>query len=272
MRTLQGQPRLDDERAPPRNEVPAPTWSRCHISGCRQTTDETVASRLKWLDHSSQRRVDGLLRCLNGDVVEPGAGTSRVEVLVFVQSDDLLAETSPALLDEIDTLGHEIVLATSGGPRGFGGAATVFLWGAVMLNPTLAPDRVTLVESLAHESAHALLFGLTLGADLTTNDPAERYGSPLRPDPRPIEGIVHATYVLARMVFALDAISGSARLSAEEREDVGRKIERNLTNYAVGLRTVDAHARFTDDGAMIFEACRKAMDDRLRSHEGSPRA
>ncbi len=83
---------------------------------------------------------------------------------------------------------------------------------------------------------------------------------------------MHATYVLARMVFALDAISGSARLSAEEREDVGRKIERNLTNYAVGLRTVDAHARFTEDGAMIFEACRKAMDDRLRSHEGSARA
>ena len=191
-----------------------------------------------------------------------GDEVARIAALT-VEARGLLAETSPALLDEIDTLGHEIVLATSGGPRGFGGAATVFLWGAVMLNPTLVPDRVTLVESLAHESAHALLFGLTLGADLTTNDPAERYGSPLRPDPRPIEGIVHATYVLARMVFALDAISGSARLSAEEREDVGRKIERNLTNYAVGLRTVDAHARFTEDGAMIFEACRKAMDDRL---------
>ena len=203
------------------------------------------------------------------------APASREEVTriaaLTVEARHLLAETSPALLDEIDTLGHEIVLATSDGPRGFGGAATVFLWGAVMLNPALVPDRVTLVEGLAHETAHALLFGLTLGADLTTNDPGERYGSPLRPDPRPIEGIVHATYVLARMIHALDAVRGSACLVADESAHIARKIDQNWTNYAAGLQTVDAHARFTEEGAKIFQACRKAMDDRSRSHAGSAR-
>ena len=174
----------------------------------------------------------------------------------------LLVEAAPVLLDEIDTLGHRIVLATSRGPRGFGGAATVFLWGAVVLNPTRVPDRVTLVESLAHETAHALLFGLTLGADLTTNDPSERYGSPLRPDPRPIEGIVHATYVLARMIHALDRLRGAPQLDDGEHAVVERKLTHNLKNYAAGLETVEAHARFTADGASIFAACRQAMERR----------
>ncbi len=93
-----------------------------------------------------------------------------------------------------------------------------------------------MVESLAHETAHALLFGLPLGADLTTNDPGERYALPLRLDPRPIEGIVHATYVLARMIYALDQISGSVRLGADERALVEQKIEPSLQSYAADCR------------------------------------
>ena len=178
---------------------------------------------------------------------------------IAAETRPLLARAAPSLLDEIDMLGHQIVLATSRGPRGFGGAASIFLWGAVVLNPALVPDRVTLVEALAHESAHALLFGLTLGADLTTNDPAERYSSPLRPDPRPMEGIVHATFVLARMIYALDAISASEGLGGGECALVERKIEGNMKHYGIGLEAVDAHARFTQDGAAIFDACREAV-------------
>lgn len=191
-------------------------------------------------------------------VAADAAETRRLAVLT-VEARDLMADACPALLDEIDTLGHEIVLATGAGPRGFGGAASVFLWGAVLLNPERVADRVTLVESLAHETAHALLFGLTRGADLTTNDPAERYASPLRADPRPIEGIVHATYVLARMVHALEAIADAPALDEGERAAIAAKLARNGASWTAGCATVDAHARFTPEGAAIFEGCRQAM-------------
>jgi len=184
--------------------------------------------------------------------------TVRIAALA-VEARALLAEACPDLLDEIDTLGRQIVLATNQGPRSFGGAATVFLWGAVVLNPTRVPDRVTLVESLAHETAHALLFGLTLGADLTTNGPAACFVSPLRPDPRPIEGIVHATYVLARMNYALEALRACSALTQAERALIEAKLARNRASYESGLATVDAHARFTSEGAAIFDACRRAM-------------
>lgn len=203
--------------------------------------------------------------------VQP-AETARIAALA-AEARALLDETCPALLDEMDTLGHQIVLATGAGPRGFGGAASVFLWGAVILNPTRVPDRVTLVEALAHETAHALLFGLTLGADLTTNGPDARFASPLRPDPRPIEGIVHATYVLARMNYALERLHGSSRLAPAERAAIEAKRARNRANYASGLATVDAHARFTPEGSAIFDACRSFRQGRplgIRDEAGSP--
>lgn len=185
------------------------------------------------------------------------AEVQRIRALV-VEARALLAEVDPTLRDEIDTLGHQIVLATGGG-RGFGGAASIFLWGAVVLNPARVPDRVTLIESLAHESAHALLFGMIGGADLTTNDPAERYASPLRPDPRPIEGIVHATYVLARMNHALSRLGRAAHLTDAERAAVAAKLARNRASFESGRVTVEDHARFTDDGAAIFQGCLDAM-------------
>ena len=186
------------------------------------------------------------------------AETARIAALV-TKARLLLSEACPALLDEMDWLGHQIVLTRSAGPRTFGGAATVFLWGAVVLNPDRVPDRIALVESLAHETAHALLFGMTLGANLTTNDPSERYASPLRPDLRPIEGIVHATYVLARMNYALERLCSSPRLEERERALIEQKASRNLASYAAGLETVEAHARFTAEGTSIFDACRAAM-------------
>jgi hypothetical protein len=168
---------------------------------------------------------------------------------------------SPDLLDEIEMLAHHIVLATSApGGRQFGGAASIFLWGAVVLNPDLIPDRVTLCEALAHETAHSLLFGLTLGADLTTNDPAERFPSPLRLDLRPMEGIVHATFVLARMIYTLEVLAQSESLTPDERALVQAKRERNIHHFQAGAEVVQTHARFTDDGAMIFANCRRAIN------------
>jgi HEXXH motif-containing protein len=188
----------------------------------------------------------------------PQTEVLRIRDLVMRAAPLLFA--NPDLLHEMETLGHQIVLATNApGGRQFGGAASIFLWGAVVLNPDLIPDRVTLCEALAHETAHALLFGLTLGADLTLNDPAERFPSPLRADLRPMEGIVHATFVLARMVYALEVLAQSESLTQDERALVQAKRERNLHHFQAGAAVVQAHASFTDEGAIIFSNCLRAI-------------
>ena len=54
-------------------------------------------------------------------------------------------------------------------------------------------------QRIAHEATHNLLFGLCADGPLADNDDGERHASPLRPDARPIDGVLHATCVSARV-------------------------------------------------------------------------
>ena len=114
----------------------------------------------------------------------------------------LLEAGDPALSAEIRALIGEIVLAIgSEDPTAmlFDGASSLMLWGAIVLNATAHRTDLEMAEALAHESGHNLLFGLSADGPLVENDDKARYPSPLRADPRPMDGIVHATYVTARM-------------------------------------------------------------------------
>ncbi|MGA3302131.1 MAG: HEXXH motif-containing putative peptide modification protein [Methylovirgula sp.] len=186
----------------------------------------------------------------------------RAKTLI-AQARDLVAQSCPNLLVEIDTFAKQIVLAT-GRPGGtiFSGAATVFLWGAILLNPLAIDDPFSMAEALAHETAHVLLYGLTGGADVTTNEPDERYPSPLRDDLRPVEGIAHATFVLARMVYALECLAHLESLNSDERQKLAAMLETNIKLFDTAAETTRRYARFTKEGSEIFESCFKWMDAR----------
>jgi hypothetical protein len=166
---------------------------------------------------------------------------------------DLLAQADPELAGEIATLTPEIVLVHA--PTGeytFNGGSSFHLWGSILINAAVHPTAVKLIEGFAHESGHSLLHGLTLGHPLVENDPEERHSSPLRADPRPMEGVVHATYVLARMHLAMERLLASGGLDPDQRAEAGRALERCAEAYAEGARIVQAQARFTPLGAEIF--------------------
>ncbi len=214
---------------------------------------------------------------------EPGPGFAAIAPReIGGQSDRLhgaralLATVQPALLAEIDALTPEIVLVGSPGTPGgavFHGASSFYVWGSLTLNAAEHKTRVDLVRGLAHEAGHGLLHGLTLGAPLVANDPVERYASPLRDDPRPMEGLVHAAYVLARMRLAMDTLARSDVVPAAEREEAAEYGRAAASAFADALATIDAHARFTPQGAVIFAGARRAMagagrpgQDRLAAH------
>lgn len=134
-------------------------------------------------------------------------------------------------------------------------------WGAVLLNVDEMPDRLTMAETLAHETGHNLLSGFTGGRPLVENDPAERYDSPLRLDPRPMDGIVHATYVLARMHYCLERLLQSGLLSDQEGVTATAAIAQRRRAFGAGLDVVDRHARFTPIGRAAFEPARQYMAD-----------
>jgi hypothetical protein len=169
---------------------------------------------------------------------------------------DLLDRSAPELAGEIRLFGQELVFAThSPGAEAFGGATSLYLWGAMFINPTTHASRLAMAQALTHEAAHSLLFGMTMGGRMVENPDSERYASPLREDSRPMDGVVHATYVLARLLHCFDRLLKSDCLNSLERNEILQTREAGLRRYREGVRTTQMHARFTELGRLAFQRC-----------------
>lgn len=218
------------------------------------------------LGPGQSRRYQRLLRADVGGDIQPLSPERRADAAARLDlALDLLRLAAPDLWAELSGLVREIVLARPGeGPGGFtfGGASSFALWGALVLNAASFGERLDIAVSLAHEAAHTLLFGLALGGSLTQNDPAERYPSPLRQDPRPMEAVAHATFVTARMIYALEALIAAGVLSDGEAMRAREQLAANERACDAGFRTVASGARFTPAGASTFEGLRRYMEGR----------
>ena len=178
----------------------------------------------------------------------------------------LLDAAAPELGGEIRALIREVVFVAGvpeAGGLSFNGASNFYFWGAMFLNADAHRDRVTMAQGMAHEAAHSLLLGYTFGAPLVENDESERFASPLREDLRPMDGIVHATYVLARMHYCIEQLLASSILSAEEKDLLEEAELRRRAEYAKGLDVIRSHARFTSLGRALFDGAQRYMAERL---------
>ena len=202
--------------------------------------------------YASQWQDDPLIR--PGFVAVPAQGLEQAQIDVAAAR-QMLNAAAPALDAEIDALMSEIVVVDTNSADGnlvFHGASSFFVWGALALNLAEHGTRVKLIEGIVHEAAHGLLHGLTLGNPLVVNDPALRYASPLRDDLRPMDGLVHAAYVVARMHFAMAATEQAADATAVERDEARDRKASAAGAFKDALTTIAEHARFTSDGAAIF--------------------
>lgn len=174
----------------------------------------------------------------------------------------LLDDGAPEQAQEIRALVREIILvsdAKSNEQRSFDGASTFYLWGAVFLNVENA-TRLELAQQIAHEAAHLLLFGLMVGQPLTENDSDERFTSPLRQDPRPMEGVVHAAYVLARMSYVLERLLESGKLLPTEQREAQETLMLHRKRFFDTLPVVMRHARFKPKAQTVFQGVIEYMN------------
>ncbi|KAB7742315.1 HEXXH motif domain-containing protein [Parvibaculum sedimenti] len=174
---------------------------------------------------------------------------------------ELLNGALPELAGEIGALVREVVLATSpdGAPLQFDGASAYQLWGLLFLNPKFHPTPVAVAEVLAHESAHSLLFGFTFDEPLVFNDDDELYPSPLRLDPRPMDGIYHATYVSARMHWAMTRLAASPPLDEEMRAAAAAAASSDRENFEKGYEIVARYGRLSATGEALMAGARAYM-------------
>ena len=173
----------------------------------------------------------------------------------------LLDAGFPALADELRTLIREIVLTVNDpdAPSRFDGASSFMLWGAMVLSAEIGARPIALVEGLAHESGHSVLFGLCADGPLVENDDVDRFASPLRSDPRPMDGIVHAAFVVARMHQAVRTILEAGVLGDDDAEYARASLDQHARAFQRGIDTIDRHARLTPLGRQIMAGARDYM-------------
>lgn len=167
------------------------------------------------------------------------------------------------MFEEIQGLIREIVLVSGqcySDRLVVGGAVSFSLGDAQVLVAEQVGDRLAMALHVAHEASHAHLFGLAAGGRLVENDDALLYPSPLRPDPRPMKGVAHATDVLAREVYVLRALAASGLLTEPERRRGRGQIGAKRRGFVDGMATLSADGRFTPAGCAAFEYARGYMD------------
>ena len=175
---------------------------------------------------------------------------------------DLLDRGFPEMADEVRALLSEIVLAAgSTDPKAltFDGVSAYMLWGAVLLNARGQTNVLDTAQALAHESGHNLLFGYCNSGPLIENEDDELFSSPLRQDPRPMDGVVHATYVTARMHQTVCRLLAADVLDAEQVEAAGKDVELHRRNFDSGDAVVKSGAKLTPLGREIMESARAYM-------------
>jgi HEXXH motif-containing protein len=202
------------------------------------------------------------LRFLNSDdscsfdFLPPSPEQVRAFMTQLSNVTDLMIATMPELLAEMRAIISEIILVAGAmdARMRFDGGSCYRLWGALFLNAERHQSRVELLEVLAHESGHSLLFGMSIEEPHILNADAERYASPLRVETRPMDGVFHATYVSARMHWAMSRLIESGLLNEDERAMAMKAREDDRRHFESGLETVAAHARLTTTGKRVMDS------------------
>ncbi len=168
----------------------------------------------------------------------------------------LLAWIEPPWWAEIQALVAQVIAAVPPADASFRffGLSSFMIWGAIFTNVSHQRDRVRVLAGLVHEATHLMLFGVSRREPLLTNPPGERYASPLRRDPRPMEGVFHATYVAGRL-SRLYEILGSAQdqLTPDEAAYVRVRTDKSRERFWQGHEVVARDAQLTPLGRRVLE-------------------
>lgn len=227
---------------------------------------------------SHEQRVTGLsdasvcpvssryLRCMNEHAEfgmrPPTADVAEAFAERYRRGMALMERAVPELAAEVRQIVRHVV-CVAGDPAcemQFDGGSSFQLWGALFLNAEFHASDWSIVEVVAHEAAHGLLFGFCVNEPLVFNDDDELFRSPLRPDPRPMDGIYHATFVSARMHWAMSRLLESGLLTDEERREAEHARAADAAHFEAGHAVVAEHGKLSRLGAELMAGARGYMD------------
>ncbi len=218
----------------------------------------------------SDKLVSLYTACLDTDeragfaFLPPGNAQSRQTRASVLRALELMQTTVPAMAAEFTSIVNEVILAAAPKEPGafrFDGASSYMLWGALILSVDDEKSDLEMMETLAHESAHSFLFGLMIEEPLVYNDDDELFDSPLRRDPRPMDGIYHATFVSARMHYAMNEARQSGLLNETQQQECVNYLAASKKAFFDGHGVVVQKGSLSPGGQEIMENAHRYMQD-----------
>lgn len=193
----------------------------------------------------------------SGSHLDLGEAPPTAWVSALADALDRIAAHLPLLRMELDLLVSCLVPVGTDPERHLSASYREAL-GLVYLS--LHPDPLTMTEAVIHEAQHNKLNAALTVDPLLENPPEERHPSPVRPDPRPLLGVllaVHAFVPVAALYQAMrladDPAARGARVDARIRQVVDGNDE--------GLTLLERHGRPTDLGRALLAELRELHDE-----------
>ncbi|WP_157804216.1 aKG-HExxH-type peptide beta-hydroxylase [Lysinibacillus xylanilyticus] len=203
--------------------------------------------KVDWIEDSLERIINSFdeqhkknmeLSC--GSIYE-----NEIQKLVL-EALNLLNELCPGAYKEAKSILRECVLLSG---KGLKSSSVPISFGAVFLLPNKDWNIVNILDFIVHEIAH---HSLVIKSSLVKiiNNPTDLSKSPLRPDPRPINGILHATFVLVRVCYILIQY---IQQDGEYSKTAIKYVSNYLKNLNEGLNSLKLDANWTSEGVILME-------------------
>lgn len=171
----------------------------------------------------------------------------------------LIDEHLPALSGELSLMLRHVVPVGYDEERHLS-ASYLEAVGVVYL--TLHPQRMTMVEALIHEFQHNKL-NVLLGLDpVLENGETPLYASPVRPDPRPLRGVLLAVHAFQPIALLYEQLRDRA---GEGRGELDRRLTQIARTCREGCDVLLPNARPTRVGRALFDEIAE-LDRRLARH------
>src|SRR6185295_5026580 len=116
---------------------------------------------------------------------------------------------------------------------------------------TLHPSVMIMTEALIHEFQHNKFNVSAYGTEYLSNAFHPLYKSPIRPDPRPLWGILLAVHAFLPVAELYRRMRDGGHAWAERSDFERRMSELDLKNYE-GMEMLRAHAQLTPAGQEMF--------------------
>ena len=134
---------------------------------------------------------------------------------------------------------------------GLAGGSSLFLPGVMVVNVKHCDSNANTLATLVHEAAHVKLNSLCSHEPLSLNAADARYSSPLRSDDRPMEGVIHATFVCATIVDLFSRIAASLG-DSDDAVDYMQLANEHIEPVRVHTQQIASDGELTRGGEQVL--------------------